>query len=482
MSQQAITIGTADGHGGMTPFDAWTVTVANFTDLYSITGIFTGYTTTATAAGTTTLTVSSNRTQSFTGTTTQTVLLPVTSTLVLGREFNIVNNSTGAVTVQSSGANTIQIMEANSTLTVRCILLSGTGTASWSSIYTASNPMTTWGDLVYGGDPGSSGVAPFTRLGAGPSGYFLQSNGSGAALSWAAPGGLSGLTATRIPVATSASTVADFNGLKWDDTGRTLTVGYSSGGNNILFLGTLASGLNMNTSTGELRMAAAATHFPTFYSNNGEAMRIPSATKDLLIGSTTDNARLYVVQGTLTSLWTPVARFTAGTHTGMTASTPFPEFQIDGASQTWGSGTIAIQPKAWIKASTFNGTSGTNTATIAAGLQVDPYIIGSNAAITTNASIYSTGKFAFDQTITTGGTTGNQTINKPAGTVNIAAAGTTVTVTNSLCTTLSSVTAVIRTNDATAYIKNVVPSSGSFVINLGAAATAEISIYFKVEN
>jgi hypothetical protein len=94
----------------------------------------------------------------------------------------------------------------------------------------------------------------------------------------------------------------------------------------------------------------------------------------------------------------------------------------------------------------------------------------------------STGKNIFASTITAGGTTGNQTINKPSGTVNIAAAGTTVTVTNSLVSTSSIVVAVIRTNDTTAYIKNVVPSSGSFVINLGAAATAEVSIGFIVYN
>jgi hypothetical protein len=189
-----------------------------------------------------------------------------------------------------------------------------------------------------------------------------------------------------------------------------------------------------------------------------------------------------MAQDIYTSNWAPNLTLSPGAHTGMTASTAFPDLTFNGATQTWGSGTIAIQPKAWIKANTLAGTSGTNTATIAAGLQVDPWVVGTNAAITNNYSIYSTGKFGFDQTITAGGTTGNRTINKPAGTVNIAAAGTTVTVTNSLCTTTSSVTAVIRTNDATAYIKNVVPGAGTFDINLGAAATAEISIYFKVEN
>lgn len=96
--------------------------------------------------------------------------------------------------------------------------------------------------------------------------------------------------------------------------------------------------------------------------------------------------------------------------------------------------------------------------------------------------ISSAGKPTYDSTITAGGTTGNQTINKPSGTVNIAAAGTTVTVTNNLVTTSSIVTAVVRTDDTTAYIKNVVPSAGSFVITLGAAATAETSIGFIVNN
>lgn len=92
------------------------------------------------------------------------------------------------------------------------------------------------------------------------------------------------------------------------------------------------------------------------------------------------------------------------------------------------------------------------------------------------------GKQWFDNTITAAATTGNRTIDKPSGTVNIAAAGTTVTVTNSLCTTASIVYAIVRTGDATAYVKNTVPGNGSFVINLGAAAGAEISVGFLVIN
>jgi len=87
-----------------------------------------------------------------------------------------------------------------------------------------------------------------------------------------------------------------------------------------------------------------------------------------------------------------------------------------------------------------------------------------------------------DQTITAGGTTGNQTINKSAGTVNVAAAGTAVTVTNSLVTTSSTIHVSTRTNDTTCYVKNVVPASGSFTINLVAACTAETSFGFLVVN
>lgn len=92
------------------------------------------------------------------------------------------------------------------------------------------------------------------------------------------------------------------------------------------------------------------------------------------------------------------------------------------------------------------------------------------------------GKITIDNTITPGGTTGATTINKASGTVNFAAGATTLVVTNSLCTTSSIVMAVVRTGDATAYIKNVIPIGGSFTITLGAAATAETSVGFMIIN
>jgi hypothetical protein len=128
-----------------------------------------------------------------------------------------------------------------------------------------------------------------------------------------------------------------------------------------------------------------------------------------------------------------------------------------------------------------NITSLTNTAGSEAG-DLSFYTQSGGTAIAEKMRVTSGGGISLTGTNTTGGTTGNQTINKPTGTVNIAATGTTVTVTNSLVTTSSLIFCEIRTNDATARIANVVPGSGSFVINLTAAATAEISIGFFVVN
>lgn len=78
-------------------------------------------------------------------------------------------------------------------------------------------------------------------------------------------------------------------------------------------------------------------------------------------------------------------------------------------------------------------------------------------------------------------TTGNQTINKISGTVNIAAGDSSVVITNSKVTTASLVIPIIRTNDATARIKSAVPGNGSVTIRT-TPVTAETSIGFLVIN
>lgn len=111
------------------------------------------------------------------------------------------------------------------------------------------------------------------------------------------------------------------------------------------------------------------------------------------------------------------------------------------------------------------------------------FLTANNAAPVEAMRIQHDSSLLFPFTNTAGGTTGNQTINKISGTVNFAAAATTLTVTNSLVTANSIVFAVVRTNDTTAEILNVVPAAGSFTINLvGAGATAETSVGFWVIN
>lgn len=96
--------------------------------------------------------------------------------------------------------------------------------------------------------------------------------------------------------------------------------------------------------------------------------------------------------------------------------------------------------------------------------------------------VFTVGDIVFDRTLTPETETGAKTINKLAGTVRFAAAATSLTVTNSFCKETSIVFAVVKTGDATAYIRNVVPSDGSFTIRLGAAATAETEVGWLVTN
>jgi hypothetical protein len=99
------------------------------------------------------------------------------------------------------------------------------------------------------------------------------------------------------------------------------------------------------------------------------------------------------------------------------------------------------------------------------------------------ARISTLGVLAFPATMTAGGTTGNQTINKVSGSVNFAAAGaTSITVTNNKVSANSIVICTIQTNDATLKSVVVVVSAGSFVIHANAAATGETKVAFLVLN
>ncbi len=127
-------------------------------------------------------------------------------------------------------------------------------------------------------------------------------------------------------------------------------------------------------------------------------------------------------------------------------------------------------PAAWVAPGAISLDAASYAMLLAAGVTIS----GGGSFACTNAA-------QFDSTVTAGGTTGARTINKPSGTVNLAAAGTSLVVTNSYCSTSSIVFCVLRTNDTTCRLISVVPGSGSFTINC-VAATAETSIGFLVVN
>ena len=95
---------------------------------------------------------------------------------------------------------------------------------------------------------------------------------------------------------------------------------------------------------------------------------------------------------------------------------------------------------------------------------------------------YFAGDMQLDKTVTAGGTTTPQTINKNAGAVNFAAADASKVVTDSLVTTSSIIVATVATNDTTMKSVQAVAAAGSFTLYANAAATAETRVNFLVIN
>lgn len=86
------------------------------------------------------------------------------------------------------------------------------------------------------------------------------------------------------------------------------------------------------------------------------------------------------------------------------------------------------------------------------------------------------------KTITPAGTTGARTINQLAGSVNFAAAASSLVVTNNLVTVNSVIIATVRTADGTLMSVQAVGGNGSFTLFGNAAATAEARVDFVVFN
>ena len=81
--------------------------------------------------------------------------------------------------IDFNGSLTQGLTEGGYTGSAIPVVMGGTGATAKSAAFNALQPMTTGGDLIYGG---SSGAA--TRLGNGTSGYVLSSTGTTLGPAW----------------------------------------------------------------------------------------------------------------------------------------------------------------------------------------------------------------------------------------------------------------------------------------------------------
>jgi len=165
-------------------------------------------------------------------------------------------------------------------------------------------------------------------------------------------------------------------------------------------------------------------------------------------------------------------------------------FGVIGLTNTTGANNIAVLGNG-LTGTNKIGVYGTLTSTLVTG--VTAALIADNGTVAAPILIaYDNsiavfvigdgGDIAMLKTITSGGTTGARTINQPSGSVNFAAAATSLVVTNSLCTANSIIHCTIATNDATANGIRVVAGAGSFTIHMITAPTAETRVNFLLTN
>lgn len=130
----------------------------------------------------------------------------------------------------------------------------------------------------------------------------------------------------------------------------------------------------------------------------------------------------------------------------------------------------------------FDNTNGDITYIVQNSANKHYFAVGGTGTSDVRLSIADATGVEIPKTITAGGTTGDQTIDKQAGSVNFAAAATSLTVTNSYVTTNSVIIATVATNDTTMKSVSVVAGAGSFVLHANAAANAETRVNFLVIN
>ena len=186
---------------------------------------------------------------------------------------------------------------------------------------------------------------------------------------------------------------------------------------------------------------------------------------------------------------------TAPADTGITASTEQSDVYFNlAATRTWPTGALTNQRSVRIAAPTL-AFAGASTVTNASTLYIDAApTAGTNATITNAYALFvNAGRARFDGAVVLNAvpvvyadtqTGGSPTVKRPAGVVRVASGATTVTVTNTLVAATSLIFAEIRNATSnTVSVANVVPGSGSFVINLsGDPGASHADVAFFVVN
>ena len=236
----------------------------------------------------------------------------------------------------------------------------------------------------------------------------------------------------------------------------------------------------------------------------------------------------YSFSGLAASSTASSARFNyvATANTALTASTEWLNVHFNNvATQQHATGAITLQRDFLITAATHTAVASSTITDAASFAVTGAPVQGTNVLLTNSSTIYSAGgavganttnsyginiaantgatnnyiarfagsagevfrlrtdgQIAILATNTAAGTTGAQTINRPSGKVNFAAAATSLVVTNSLVTANSIVIANVLTDDATMFAVKAVPAACSFTLTANAAAAAETAVGFLVIN
>lgn len=270
------------------------------------------------------------------------------------------------------------------------------------------------------------------------------------------------IPAPRVPIAEGNTGLISTQWFRYFNNLNTI-LGSGTGVTTPVFGGT---GTNVVPTSGQLLIGNFAGFYSVAYltANNGLFSTVGDGTLAVGISDTTVTAGSYGSASSVTTL----------------------TVNAKGQLTVAGSVAIAIAASQITSGTLPVGRGGTGLTTLTAN-QI-PYGNGiaafqSSANLTYDGAVFTVkANIVVDKTITAVATTGNQTINKTAGSVNFAIAATSLVVTNSLVTTASVILATVASNDASMKSVQAVAAAGNFTLYSNAAATAETRVNFLVLN